>query len=227
MNFTHGGLPESEAWSWTPDNQRKLGQIVADLEKKETAYKAWNAYYELKRYFMVDIWTKFISDLTDFRKQNGFRGINEMLADANPILIQKESVMTMNDAALKRIAAGLSEISEGILMLASGAEGTTPATGKPKVPKAEKPAEPAVDFAKLRLECKEIILDQVKVKGADKVLPVLAQFKAIPGFKPNPNIAGDDKRTFANKLPDIADADLPALKAALDKEKAVEPEAVA
>ncbi|RPH88518.1 MAG: hypothetical protein EHM66_00485 [Deltaproteobacteria bacterium] len=209
MNYTHGGLPESEAWTWAVENQRKLGQIVADLENKEKAGKARNAYYELKRHFMAGVWTKFISDLTDFRKQNGFRGINELLADASPITIQKGEGMTMNEAALKRIAGGFAEISEGILMLAgSAAPVETPkATGKAaKV--AEKPAEPAIDFAKLRQECKEIILDQVKVKGKDKIVALLAEFKAT-------------------KLPEVKDDQLVALKAALDKEKAVEPEAVA
>jgi len=218
MNYTHGGLPESEAQSWTLENQRKLGQIVADLEKKDKEFKAWNAYYELKRYFMVEVWTKFISDLTDFRKQNGFRGINEMLAEANPNLIPKECPMTMNEAALKRIAGGFAEVSEGILMLA-GAGVEMPATGKPKAAKVEKPAEPAVDFAKLRLECKDIILDQVRVKGKDKILAILGIFEAVA--KPG------EPASQAVKLPEIKDTDLPALKAALDKEKAVEPEAVA
>lgn len=213
MNYTHGGLPESEAWTWMPENQRKLGQIVADLENKEKAGKARNAYYELKRHFMVDTWTKFIVDLTDFRKQNGFRGLNEMLADASPINTQKGEGMTMSEAALKRIAGGFAEISEGILMLA-GSEAGGPAlmaqgkAGGSKAPKAEKPAEPAVDFAKLRQECKEIILDQVKVKGKDKIVAILGEFKAA-------------------KLPEVKDEQLANLKAALDKEKAVEPEAVA
>jgi hypothetical protein len=213
MNYTHGGMPESAAWSWTLENQRKLGQIVADLEIKEKAYKAWYAYYALKRYFMVETWTKFICDLTDFRKQNGFRGINELLEEANPnIQLPKECAMKegMQSEALSRIAQALAQLSEGITSLLGGAPVETPkAPGKvAKVEKVEKPAEPAVDFVKLRLECKEIILDQVKNKGKDRIVAILAGFKAT-------------------KLPEVKDTDLPALKAALDKEKAVEPEAVA
>jgi hypothetical protein len=185
MKLTHGGLPEDQAQHWTDANKKKLGNIVMMLQSTvDLRKKAYIDFYEMKRYFFVEEWDQFILILNTFRKDQGFGTMQELL-DSQKSLILNPTQERGAQMDLKKIADGLRMIADG---LEGGAQEPKEEKAKPTstpkketAPKVEKAAEPTVDFAAMRVECRQKVTPLVTKHGRDKVAGAIAEFKDAKG----------------------------------------------
>lgn len=90
--LTFGGLPEAEAYHWTPEKYQEFGRIVFLIcsAKAEDRRRGRNEFYEFKRHFMVYEFDEILDDLNDFRSRKGFKTIDALLQEIGDQLVEKE-----------------------------------------------------------------------------------------------------------------------------------------
>jgi hypothetical protein len=89
INFTHGGLPEDQAWHWNNDTYQKLGHIVFLLNSNDSRERqnGYNEFFAMRRMFMSHEWDAQIKCIDDFRKEKGHKPIHEIVALARSQMI--------------------------------------------------------------------------------------------------------------------------------------------
>jgi hypothetical protein len=233
MKFTHGGIPETDAWHWDDRTEKILGQAIADLYSgsAESQRKGRIAFYELKRYFMLPEWNQYLFRLDQYRVGIGHKPVYMLLrcvGDAvienpkftepinfkqsnrrNPIMKSLMMVLAAMMAMSEAMAAFAKELNEG----ATVAE-TVPVPEavkeEPKVePVQEKPAKKTKEEPKAEPApepVKEEKLDFVKLREECKtlVLDLVNAGKKETVVK----VLAEFK---SKKLTEVKDEDLPEL----------------
>lgn len=75
MARTFGGMPEKDASHWDASTKQELGKVLwliisGNPDKRRNGYNAW---YNLKRCFMLDEWNGYLTTLDELRQSNGHR----------------------------------------------------------------------------------------------------------------------------------------------------------
>lgn len=94
-NLTFGGIPKEEAWHWDDRTYKLFGDIVYKLTSGMRAMRtqAYNDYYHLKRYFMLDEWDELIVRLEEHRAKLGAKQtIEEIIQEISKQVVANRGI---------------------------------------------------------------------------------------------------------------------------------------
>ena len=229
QELTFGGMDAAQAYTWTPENREKLGNVVFLLYSSEPGKRrqAYIDYHAFKRYFFLSVWESEFSKLERFRTERGAPTIEQMIErvrrevitgriETEPPIYNQQKEGSMQ--GLRKIGTGLITIGEGLIELAESGfsfgqvvpapveevKTETKKAEKPKAAKQEKKVEePAeektVDLTKLRDEVKKQLIGLIKT-NRQEAIDLLAAFNA----KKLPEVADDMLETFQAKLTEVS-----------------------
>lgn len=221
MNYTHGGLPENEAQTWTDENKQKLGGIIAKIIAYDV--EGYKEFYAMKRGFMVDVWNEYLDSLDKYRGEKGFFSLNERLAELGDRLItgrcapiEEDSMdeKKLREVMREEMRSVLHEVIVTLCEAIGGPVVTAPVETKPNAlpdpaVKEEKPKsgkkpekqDSGVEYA----TCQETVAEEKPLRDRcfDKIVTLQKTKRA--------EVVGALAEYGAKRLPDVKDADLPAL----------------
>lgn len=205
--FTLGGEPVKNAWTWSHENQQRLGECVVGLlsENRDERRRALIAFYELRRHFVEATWDKQMNALEAHRKEKGAKSVADLLEIARfemtgiPSSKPKESTMD----GLTKFCDGIRLAGEGLIAIANEiqsksaavaptsapqpaapapepekkAERKTKAPAPTPAPEAPQEQQVAPDYAAIKAECLKLI-PQAYAKDAARVVETLKKFGA-------------------------------------------------
>jgi hypothetical protein len=96
--YTVGGYPASEARVWDKCSYQELGEIIHLLSKglKESRRKAVGKYFEMRRYFIKEVFEDYVDALDQMRVEKGFPKVRDEIDAVRHELIKYGSPTDMS-----------------------------------------------------------------------------------------------------------------------------------